>query len=202
MLPKALVALLPAQLQALCSATDCASGETLFRTGGRPRSMFYVCSGEVVLQRHSANGQLICLQRCTAGFVGEASLTADRYHCDAQATRQSHLIQIPINTLQQVLREDADFAQRWIAMLSREVRQLRLLGERLSLPRVQDRVLHLIETEGGPEGYRLSCSVKDLATQLAVTHEALYRTLTRLVASGRISRQGDWLGLPERNHTA
>jgi DNA-binding MarR family transcriptional regulator len=73
-------------------------------------------------------------------------------------------------------------------MLSQEVRQLRLQNERLSLPKVQDRLLHLIETEGTDGRYSLTCSVKDLAKQLAVTHEALYRAITRLVELGCIER--------------
>ena len=78
-------------------------------------------------------------------------------------------------------------------MLSGQVRRLRLQNERLSLPRVQDGLLHLIETEGQDEGYRLECPLTQLARQLAVTHEALYRAIASLVATGRIERQSDRL---------
>jgi DNA-binding MarR family transcriptional regulator len=55
--------------------------------------------------------------------------------------------------------------------------------------------LHLIETEGTDGRYALTYSVKDLAKQLAVTHEALYRALARLVELGRIERGDDILVL-------
>jgi DNA-binding MarR family transcriptional regulator len=73
-------------------------------------------------------------------------------------------------------------------MLSSEVRRLRLQNERLSLPKVQSRILHLIETEGHDGSYTLGCSLKQLAKQLAVTHEALYRTLAQLEKAGKIAR--------------
>ena len=160
----------------------------MFLTGEQPRWMFFVSAGEVVLERHSVEGQLACLQRCQSGLVGEASLTSSRYHCDGRTTLGTQVTKVPIPALRQALKNDAAFADRWIAMLSQEVRQLRLQNERLSLPKVQDRLLHLIETEGTDGRYALTCSVKDLAKQLAVTHEALYRAITRLVELGCIER--------------
>jgi len=150
--------------------------------------MFFVSAGEVVLERHGFDGQQACLQRCQSGFVGEASLTSSRYHCDGRTTLDAQITKVPIKALRQALKTDPAFAERWIAMLGREVRQLRLQNERLSLPKVQDRLLHLIETEGIDGRYALTCSVKDLAKQLAVTHEALYRAIARLVEFGRVER--------------
>lgn len=186
--PKSLTLLLPTSLHGLCKAEDFSTGAALFLTGEQPQWMFFVSDGEVVLERHGFDGQQSCLQRCQSGFVGEASLTSSRYHCDGRATQNTQITKIPIQALRQALKNDGAFAERWIAMLSREVRQLRLQNERLSLPKVQDRLLHLIETEGTDGRYALNCSVKDLAKQLAVTHEALYRAIARLVELGRIER--------------
>jgi CRP-like cAMP-binding protein len=194
-LPQSLKQLLPASLHSQCEAQACPAGTALFLTGDQPRWMFFVSAGEVVLERHGVDGQQACLQRCQGGFVGEASLTSSRYHCDGRTTLSTQVTKVPIQPLRQALKNDAAFAVRWIAMLSREVRQLRLQNERLSLPRVQDRLLHLMETEGTDGRYQLTCSVKDLAKQLAVTHEALYRAITRLVELGLIERGGGVLTL-------
>jgi hypothetical protein len=78
---------------------------------------------------------------------------------------------------------------------SREVRQLRLQNERLSLPKVQDRLLHLIKTEGTSGRYKLNGSIKEMATQQAVTHEALYRVIARSVHLGQIDREDAYLAL-------
>lgn len=191
-LPQPLKELLPASLHSQCEAEVFPGGTALFLTGDPPRWMFFVSAGEVVLERHGVDGQQACLQRCQSGFVGEASLTSSRYHCDGRTTLGTQATKVPIQALRQALKKDAAFAERWIAMLSREVRQLRLQNERLSLSKVQDRLLHLIETEGTDGRYALTCSVKDLAKQLAVAHEALYRAIARLVELGRIER-GDGL---------
>ncbi len=186
--PPPLAQLLPPTLQPLCEAQAHPANAVLFRSGQKPRWMFFVTAGEVVLERHGLNGETACLQRSRQGFVGEASLTTERYHCDARTTQPSQVERIPIDALRQALRSDRDFSARWIQMLSAEVRQLRLNHERLSLPKVQDRVLHLLDTEGQQGCYTLSGSLKQLAAQLAVTHEALYRALADLERAQRIER--------------
>ena len=193
-LPVLLAQLLPEPLLTECALEYQPAGTHLFLTGQRPRWMFFVHLGEVVLERHSQNGQVTCLQRSHCGFVGEASLTSSRYHCDGRATRDSQLIKMPIGALRTYLQTDAAFSGRWIEMLSREVRHLRLQNERLALPRVQDRLIHLIETEGAGR-YSLPSSLKELARQLAVSHEALYRTIAQLETAGILMRQDGQLVL-------
>jgi len=186
--PSSLEQLLPPKLLELCEPLSCKPESTLFLTGAPPHWMYFVTHGEVVLERHGLNGEVVNLQRCQMGFVGEASLTSTAYHCDARTTLPSEIVRIPIKALRQALKQDQAFAERWIQMLSSEVRRLRLQNERLSLPKVQNRILHLIETEGHDGRYLLGCSLKQLAKQLAVTHEALYRALAQLEKTGKISR--------------
>lgn len=193
--PQALKHFLPTSLHGQCEVEDVAANTALFLTGEQPQWMFFVLTGEVVLERHGMEGQQACLQRSQSGFVGEASLTSSCYHCDGRTSVDTQVAKVPIQALRQALKKDAAFSERWIAMLSREVRQLRLQNERLSLPKVQDRLLHLIETEGTDGQYALTCSIKDMAKQLAVTHESLYRAIARLVEVGRIERWDGFLAL-------
>ncbi|TXH89446.1 MAG: Crp/Fnr family transcriptional regulator [Rhodoferax sp.] len=188
-------ALLPTPLHGQCESMRFAAGALLFAQGQIPVWMFFVETGEVVLERHGRQGESACLQRCQHGFVGEASLTSPRYHCDARALRPGNAIRVPVPALRQALQHDSDFALRWIGMLSGEVRTLRLRNERLSLPRIQDRVVHLIETEGHDGHYTPDCPVSQLARQLAVTHEALYRCLARMEQAGLLARTGSTLQL-------
>jgi CRP-like cAMP-binding protein len=97
-------------------------------------------------------------------------------------------VQIPIQDLAAALRSDADFSARWISMLNQEVKRLRLQCERLSLKSVKERVRHLIHTEGQDGTYMVNTGLKSLASQLGVTHEALYRTLADLEKSEEIER--------------
>ena len=87
-LPAELLELLPPSLRAVCKWLDCPAGTAIFLAGSRPRWMYFVCAGEVMLERHGPDGQAACLQRCQSGFVGEASLMSSRYHCDGRATQR------------------------------------------------------------------------------------------------------------------
>lgn len=188
-LPPTLHNLLPASLHGLCTTTSVKKGNLLFQTGKKPQWMFFVVDGEVTLERLSQQGDPVVLQRTQHGFVSEASLQSAKYHCDGRAVANSDVVQIPIQDLAEALRNDADFSARWISMLNQEVKRLRLQCERLSLKSVKERVRHLIHTEGKDGTYAVNTGLKSLASQLGVTHEALYRTLAELEKSGELKRQ-------------
>jgi CRP/FNR family transcriptional regulator, dissimilatory nitrate respiration regulator len=60
---------------------------------------------------------------------------------------------------------------------------------------VKDRVLHLIHTEGKNGSYPVNAGLKSLASELGVTHEALYRTLAALEKSKDIKREEGFLSV-------
>lgn len=184
-----LATLLPPSLHALCVTRRHDQGDRLFATGARPVHMFFIAEGEVVLERPGPHGAVTVLQRARRGFVGEASLQAARYHCDARVLAQSRITRVPVTAMREALASDPAFAMRWVAMLNAEVRRLRLQCERLTLHRVQDRVLHLLDTEGERGHYPVPAGLKSLAGELGVTHEALYRALAALEKTGRLERR-------------
>jgi CRP-like cAMP-binding protein len=187
-LPEELRSLLPATLHGLCEAIGCRRGATVFEAGSRPQAMYFVAQGEVVLRRLGEGGEVVVLQRTRRGFVGEASLLSDRYHCDAVAAADSALRRLPIAPLTAALQQDPAFALRWIAMLSRETRRLRSQCERLSLKTVEARLIHLILAEGDASGLSVASGLKSVAEEIGVTHEALYRSLAKLEQRGQLVR--------------
>lgn len=187
--------LLPAHLHGLCKTERYAKAERLFETGKRPAFMFFVGAGEVTLERHGIHGEPIILQRTRRGFVGEASLQSTRYHCDAQVLVDSEVTKIPMKELRAALEVDPPFSIRWIDMLNREVKRLRLQCERLTLNTVEARLLHLIETEAQAKGYSLGVGLKSIAREIGVTHEALYRCVASLEKRGVLSRTDNRLRL-------
>ena len=189
LLPPSLIALLPKQMHNLCEGAYYKKQQRLFLTGERPQWMFFVVSGEVTLERTGLQGEPVVLQRTRLGFVSEASLKVDKYHCDARAIADTTVIKVPAKELAFVLDRDPDFASRWIDMLNSEVKRLRLHCERLSMKSVKDRVLHLIDTEGKSGQYQVTTGLKSLAGELGVSHEALYRTLALLLKSKTIRRE-------------
>jgi len=190
-----LAALLPASLNAACVTARHDKGARLFATGDKPVHMFFIASGEVLLERVGAQGSVVVLQRTRHGFIGEASLQADRYHCDSRVILPSAVTRVPVAQIRAALAQDPAFASRWIAMLNREVRRLRLQCERLSLNKVQDRLLHLLETEGQNGRYAMGGGLKSLAADLGVTHEALYRCVADAEKKGLLRREDGFLGL-------
>ena len=193
--PETLKALLPSDVQSLCDAALIKKNERVFLAGTIPFWMYYVISGEVTLERSGLHGESVVLQRTRQGFVSEASLKVSRYHCDAIAITDTHVIKVPVKALARALDEDLAFAGRWINMLNAEVRRLRLHLERLSMKSIRERLIHLIETEGQGGQFATPSGLKTLAGELGITHEALYRTITRLESDKVLRRDANHLVL-------
>lgn len=186
---------IPSALREAARLKECAVGEAAFRQGERPKAMLYVLDGEVRLLRRSREGAETVLQRSRGGFFAEASLEAKVYHCDAVAAAASRLLAFPIRPFREALDHDAVFRNAWMAQLAREVRKLRARCERLSLHSAAERILHAIESEGTAGTLTLMQSRKAWAADLGLTHEALYRSLARLKATGTLVVDGTRLTL-------
>lgn len=186
---------IPAGLRDAARLRPFASGETLFRQGERPRTMLYVLEGEVRLLRRSAAGTEMILQRSRGGFIAEASLDAQRYHCDIVGAGDGRLLTFPRTAFQAALNTDAGFNHAWIRLLAGEVRRQRARSERLSLNNAAERIIHYLETEGIDGELILSHSRKVWAADLGLSHESLYRTLRQLQDSGTITIIGQRITL-------
>lgn len=200
-LPQDLQTLLPQSLHGLCKVEHFKRHSYLFKVSQHPEWMFFVLTGEVTLERIGIQGNPVVLQRTRHGFVSEASLQSPVYHCDAHVVVEADVVCVPVAALLASLRQDSVFALRWISMCNREIRHLRLQCERMSLKTVQERLLHLIETDGVSGSYDVGSGLKTLAGELGVTHEALYRTLALLEKEGRLHRADGKLSL-QINHSS
>lgn len=180
--------LLPKSLVGSCEEVEPPKGTCLFKAGDKPARMFFVVSGEVILERPGLQGASVILQRTRRGFVSEASLKSAKYHCHGQVVANSKIVQIPIREVRDAMDSDPAFAGRWIAMLNKEVKRLRLQCERLSLTKVQDRFVHLLETEGEDGRFPIGAGIKSFAAELGVTHEALYRCIYSMEKQGKLTR--------------
>lgn len=185
----------PQALMALASRRSVEAGQGLFRCGDVPRSLVFVKAGEVQLLRRGRDGKDIVLQRSRGGFVAEASIDASAYHCDAVATTAADLILFPIAEFKVALEGNGEFHRAWSSNLARVVRTLRAQCERLSLNTAAERIIHYLESEGEAGSITLDQSRKAWATEMGLTHEALYRTLKRLEADGEIEVSGSRIAL-------
>jgi len=190
---------LPAALAPQAVPRRLATGDTLFRPGAPARHVYFLAAGRLRLLRHGRGGEAVTIHQAGAGeYFAEAALHSERYHCAAVALQPSEVWALPSPVLKQRLATDPAFALQWAGLLSAQLRQARARIERLSLKSARERVLHLLHSEGrgANQRYRPAGTLKDLAGDLGLTHEALYRTLALLVSEGTLRRDGAelWLG--------
>lgn len=159
-----------------------AAGQTLFHTGEPVRNLYVVLEGSVRLVRHQASGAAVVLQRARANeLLAEASLFAPRYHCDAVSEQGARLARIAKSAILQAQREDAQWLGDLAAHLAREVQKARARAELLSLRKVQER-LHAWQALHGELPARGRWI--EVAQEIGVTPEALYRELGAIARSG------------------
>ena len=155
-----------------------AARETLFRLSEQVARLYLVQEGEVALERLSADGQRLILQRARAGDVlAEASFFAETYHCDAVALTPARVVGASLNRLRIASRTDPAIMETIARHLALQVQQARSRAEILSLNRVHERLNAWLALNGGqlpPKGHW-----HVLADELGVSAEALYRELGR-----------------------
>jgi CRP/FNR family transcriptional regulator, dissimilatory nitrate respiration regulator len=184
----------PAALRPHASRLTYSRGRTIFSAGGATRWVYFLVSGCVRLIRRGRAGEEIVLHQAQAGeFFAEASIDSTRYHCDALAIETATVLRVSAADLTNLIAADPEFARQWISLLARQLRDVRTRVERLSLKSAAERIRHfLLSSTAGATGYvKVNGTLKDLARDLSLTHETLYRTLTRMERSGQIARRGD-----------
>lgn len=154
-----------------------AAGGILFRSASPVSEMFLVHSGQIHLCRHTVHGAELVLQRALPGMVvAEASAYSDRYHCDAIAATDCIVLSLPKPVFLTAMATHPDLSATWAATLARGVQAARFRSEIRSLPKVADRLeAWLGEGNHLPEKGHW----QDVANELGVTREALYRELAR-----------------------
>ena len=159
------------------TARNFAAGDVLFRAGDPVMSMILLRAGHVDLVRHTDHGQKMILQRAGTGqILAEASAWSEAYHCDAVARAPGLAALVSRQTFRARLTSDPGLADHWARLLARAVQAARLKAEIRSLPRVADRLdAWLAEGQILPEKGRW----QEVAAELGVTREALYRELAR-----------------------
>lgn len=182
---------LPASVRAKATERKLKSGEALFRQGDKPVSFFEVTSGRVRLTRVDRAGREVVLYVAGVGeTIAEASLFSNVYHCDAIASSAATVRGYPKAALLSAFDKDRKAAQAFTATLARQVMNLRTRIEQRNIRLARDRVRHYLSVNAGADGrgVTLTGTLKDLAADLGLTHEALYRTLAALERGGEIRR--------------
>jgi CRP-like cAMP-binding protein len=166
-------------------------GEILFRKGDTAGHLYTVERGTVRLVRYSIEGQVVTMHTARSGdSFAEAALFSPIYHCDAEALLPSTVGKYDKNIVLAMLRNSPEKDMSLIALLSRQVRNLRALLEIRSIRSARDRVLHYFLLQADPATMEIhpSGTVKAMSQELGMAHETLYRTLANLEKEGKITR--------------
>ncbi len=170
-----------------------AAGETLFRTGSKTVGLFEVISGKVRLVRVDRSGREAVLQIASSSeTLAEASLFSPAYHCDAIAATEALVRLYPKKILLKELERDPKLARAFTARLAQQVMALRARLEQRNILSARERIRHFLTLNLGVDGQTVEFSgtLKDLAADLGLTHETLYRTLADMEKDNEIRRVG------------
>ncbi|MBM3554207.1 MAG: Crp/Fnr family transcriptional regulator [Alphaproteobacteria bacterium] len=171
---------------------DLAKGEALFRQGDPVTALFRVERGRMRLLRHTPSGAAVVLHTAREGEIfAEAALFSGVYHCDSLALEPTRVTAYAKADLLDHFAADRDALLAFAGSLARQVQRLRARIERRALKPAAERLVHFLLTENERNGTAL----KELAAELDLTPEALYRTVALLERKGRLVRKGGRLSL-------
>ncbi len=182
---------LPAPLEAGTSVRVLAPGDLLFRQGDQATAIYKVESGRLRLVRRTVDDHLVILHTARRGeFFAEASLFADAYHCDAVAAAPSSVRVYPKQIVMEAMRTDPALAEAFMARLARQLQELRARMELRNIRSARDRVLQYLRLRAGVHGRSIAIEgqLQDIAAEIGMTREALYRTLAALETEGHLTR--------------
>ena len=182
---------LPAKIQSSGIERRLVAGQILFDQGDATVGVYEVVSGKVRQARVDPEGRDVVVGIAGPGeMIAEASLFSQTHDCAATAVTNAVVRLYRKAFLLAQLERDPQAALSFIATLVEQILNLRIRLERRSIPSARDRVRHyLTSNAGGRERtVALPSTLKDLAVELGLTHETLYRTLSEMSANGEIAR--------------
>ena len=149
-----------------------ARSEALFRQGEKVTAIYFVEAGRLRLERQTIDGRSLVVGTTTTGkFFVEAALFADMLNA---------------------LRTDPAHAMSFLSLIAHQVIELRHRLEIMKVRSAKERVMLYLDLNAGPDGRTvdLRSQLQDIASELGLTREVLYRTLASLEQAGAIERAG------------
>ncbi len=121
----------------------------------------------------------------------ETALFSETYFCTAIANKASRVVAIDKELVRQALKQDSDFANTYMSQLTYRYENIKTLLELRSIRSARERFLQYLFRQLEPNNRTviLQRPLKDLAAELGLSAEALYRTITLLQSEGLITRK-------------
>ena len=182
---------LPASLEAGSVIRLLAPDELLFRQGDPAAAIYKLESGRLRLIRRTVDDHLVILHTARRGeFFAEAPLFADAYHCDAIAAAPSSVRVYSKEVVKEALRTDPALAEEFMARLAHQLQELRTRMELRNIRSARERVLQYLRLRAGFHGRSIAIEgqLQDIAAEIGMTREVLYRTMAALETEGHLTR--------------
>lgn len=189
---------LPERVRERSRVSELEAGERLFRQGDRAYAIFGIERGRLRLVRHTADSRRVVLHTARGGeLFAEAALFSPAYHCDAVADAPTRVRIYPKRDLLAAFRADPRTAEAFMALLARRVHALRARLEERDIRSARERLLHHVALCAGADGRTMAVegTLMDLAAEIGLTPEALYRTLAALEREGLVRRTAGAIAL-------
>jgi CRP/FNR family transcriptional regulator, dissimilatory nitrate respiration regulator len=172
--------------QKLLERRSLGRNELLFRQGDKVRAIYFIEEGRLRLERRTFDGRLLILGTTPANeFFVEAALFSEIFHCDAVAAEPSRVRVYPKAAVLEALRTDPASAMSFLELVAHEIIELRQRLELMKVRSAKERVMLYLDFNAGPSGtVNLPGTLQDVASELGLTREALYRTLASLEQTG------------------
>ncbi|MEP6597448.1 MAG: response regulator [Ginsengibacter sp.] len=157
----------------------------VYKTGQRPRSMYYVVSGKVKISKTNEDGKEFITNIHGQGeYFGYTSILEDEnYKDEAQALEETKLMLIPREDFLQLISNDIAIAQTFIKIITQNIveKEESLLSLAYSSLRkkVAYRLIQLLEKYNvkGEKQPEVILSRENMAQSIGIATESLIRTL-------------------------
>jgi CRP-like cAMP-binding protein len=182
---------LPDQVKRSATIRELEKNEWLFRKGDPASAIFEVVSGRVRLVRQTIDDHLEALHTARDGdHLAEAALFSDLYHCDALARVPARVRVYTKEILLSAFRAAPLLYEDFAARLARQLQAVRMRLELRNIRSARARLLQYLRLSASRDGRSvpLAGQLQDLAPDVGLTREALYRTLALLETEGLIVR--------------
>ena len=182
---------LPTKIRGLGIERRLIAGQMLFDQGDATVGVYEVVSGKVRQLRVDPEGRDVVVGIAGPGeMIAEASLFSRTHDCAARAVTNAVVRLYRKAALLAQLERDPQAALSFMATLVEKILNLRIRLERRSILSARDRVRHYLTTNVGDRERTVALpgTLKDLASELGLTHETLYRTLSEMRDNGEIAR--------------
>jgi CRP-like cAMP-binding protein len=167
-----------------------ARNEYPFRQGDKVRAIHFIEDGRLRLDRRTFDARSLVFETSSAGeFFVEAALFAEIFHCDAVPTEPSRVRIYPKAAVPEALNTDPSNALPFLRLMAHQVIESRQRLELMKIRSAKHRVISYLDLHAGADGpVTLKSELQDIASELGLTREALYRTLASLEHAGAIQR--------------